>query len=176
MMVFSVCSRIQRQGDIMKTIKRYVMLALVFTIMWVVLNEKASVAVLISGMVFSVTTLFLTDYFLSEQHYLDDYSVRFIVVVKYLFYLIFQIYKSGFSAIMIIIKGQDDVQLIDYRSKLDDELSICLLANSITLTPGTVTLDKTEKDLKVLAFRVDSKARAIGRFADFERVLKGLRR
>lgn len=165
-----------RLGDRMKTIKHYGMLTLVFTVMWVVLNEKASAAVLLSGLVFSAITLFLTDYFLSDQHYIDDYSVRIQVLIKYVFYLIFQIYKSGFSAIMIIIKGQGDVHIIDHPSKLDDELSVCLLANSITLTPGTVTLDKSENLLKVLAFSQESQDQALMKFEDFERVLGGLRR
>ncbi|QSX08999.1 Na+/H+ antiporter subunit E [Alkalibacter rhizosphaerae] len=161
----------------MNVFKRYWMLILVFTIMWVILNEKADAGVMLSGVVFSAIALFLTDFFLLEKHYADEYSLKPFILVKYLFFLIFQIYKSGLSAIKIVLHRKYEVHIFDFESDLDDDLAVCLLANSITLTPGTVTANKKDKRLKILAFVAPEMEKMdVSVFQEFEKILRGLRR
>lgn len=160
----------------MNAIGRYGILGLIFMGMWVILNEKAGPTVFLSGLVFSAVALFVTDFFLLEDRYARRYSLRPITVLRYLFVLLFQIYKSGFSAIPKIIKGNSNIQIAVYQSRLTDELAVCLLANSITLTPGTVTLEKNKDQLKVLAFlEEDSMGSRPLDFKEFESILKELR-
>lgn len=160
----------------MNVVKRNVVLILVFTIVWVILNEKAELGVVLSGVIFSAIALFLTDFFLLEQHYADAYSLRPLVVIAYLAYLVLQIYKSGFSTIMVILRRKSHVEIFDYVSTLEDDLAVCLLANSITLTPGTVTADKRGNRLKILTFETPGEEKTEGYgFEAFEKLLKGLR-
>ena len=164
-------------GDAMKAVKRYGVLGIVFLGMWVILNEKAELSVLLSGVAFSAVALFVTDFFLLETHYVDEYALRPFTLIKYLFFLLFQIYKSGFSAIKIILRRDYEVHIFDFESELEDDLAVCLLANSITLTPGTVTADKKGKRLKILAFVApDVEKMDLTAFQEFEMILRGLRR
>ena len=47
------------------------------------------------------------------------------------------------------------MQIIRVKTKLQDELLIDLVANAITLTPGSVTLNKKGRNLYVLALNPD---------------------
>ena len=85
--------------------------------------------------------------------YLDVYAIKPEVLLHYSLYLFIQIYQSGFSAILKIIKGEDAVKIINYETCMRNELGICLLANAITLTPGTVTIGKNGRLLQILAFQ-----------------------
>jgi multicomponent Na+:H+ antiporter subunit E len=149
----------------------------VFTAMWIILNEKAGPMQIISGIGFSVLSIFFVNYYLLDDDYIDSYFLNPVSLLKYLFYLVFQIYKSGISAIFKISKGESAVKIIKYDSCLNKELAVCLLANAITLTPGTVTIDKTKNQLSILCFQDDevfSSGSGGKSCSDFEKILRGI--
>ncbi len=132
----------------------YLELVFIFTLIWVVLNEKADLVRIISGAIISAGTIFFTNYYLLFEDYKRSYSIPLQSFIQYLGFLFIQIYKSGIAAIRIIIKGDGKVKITEYESKLSDELTLCLLANAITLTPGTVTIDKSGRKLYILHFDI----------------------
>ncbi|MDW7657420.1 MAG: Na+/H+ antiporter subunit E [Bacillota bacterium] len=123
-----------------------------FTLIWVILNEKLGWQQIVTGCILSLAVLAFTNSQLLMEDYRHIYSIRLFTLIRYFIYLIAQIYKSGFTAIARIIRGHDAVQFNDFESTLDDDLSLTLLANAITLTPGTVTVDLNRHVLKVLSF------------------------
>lgn len=122
-----------------------------YTFTWVILNESLEWYIIAVGLCLSLVVLFFTDTHLLMNSYSRAYQLRPLVLLKYLVLLIIQIYKSGFSVIRRIIAGKDDVCIIEHPSYLEDGLSQILLANAITLTPGTVTLDIVENKLIILS-------------------------
>jgi len=136
----------------MKKILNYLLMISVFTALWIVLNEKAGLQQIVSGIILSFIALAFTNYYLLLDDYQELYYVKTSVLLNYFMYVVIQIYKSGFSSIGKIIKGDHEVKIIEYESCIDDELLVCLLANAITLTPGTVTIDKSGNKLKILCF------------------------
>jgi len=68
----------------------------------------------------------------------------------YPFYLIYNIYKNGFIVLFDIIKGSVKPKMVRVRINLKTGFAAGLLANSITLTPGTITVDKNSDELYVL--------------------------
>jgi multicomponent Na+:H+ antiporter subunit E len=62
----------------------------------------------------------------------------------------YKIFSSGFEILPIIIKGNENNVIVDIKTELDNELYIVLLANAITLTPGTITVENKGQNLKVL--------------------------
>jgi multicomponent Na+:H+ antiporter subunit E len=125
---------------------------LTFTLIWVILNEKLGWQQIVTGCILSLAVLAFTNTQLLMEDYRHIYSIRLYTLIRYFIYLIGQIYKSGFTAIARIIRGHDAVQFNDYASTLDNDLSLTLLANAITLTPGTVTVDLDNQVLQVLSF------------------------
>ncbi|MDO5849677.1 MAG: Na+/H+ antiporter subunit E [Methanobacteriaceae archaeon] len=62
--------------------------------------------------------------------------------IAYFVVLIWEIIKSTLSMCALICKGDKyDPQVINIETELKREISQTFLANSITLTPGTLTVD-----------------------------------
>jgi len=87
-----------------------------------------------------------------------DRSVsRFVIlrlrIVWYFLWLLGRILQSGFHLSVLILHPAlpIDPKLIRYRTKLRTEAGIVLLGNSITLTPGTITVEVDSQDLVVHA-------------------------
>lgn len=127
----------------------------ILTIAWIILFEQISLFVIITGLVASFLVTEFTDRFLLKENYEHSYVIGFGTLIKYVGRLIYEIYVAGFSVIPAIFTGKADVQIIRVKTKLQDELLIDLVANAITLTPGSVTLNKKGRNLYVLALNPD---------------------
>lgn len=64
--------------------------------------------------------------------------------LRYVPWLIFQIFLANIHVMYLVfhprMMGLIDPQIIRFKSKLSDEMSLFIFANSITLTPGTITV------------------------------------
>lgn len=71
----------------------------------------------------------------------------------YLPWLLVQIFRASFDVIILAWSPRPNIspRLVKVRTGLDHPLAQTLLANSITLTPGTVTVDIDDKSLLVHA-------------------------
>ena len=108
-----------------KTIHTLV-LVLIFTGIWLVLNESLAFSQILIGLFFSAVSILFTNRYLLEDDYLDAYAIKPEVLLHYSLYLFIQIYQSGFSAILKIIKGEDAVKITNYETCMRNELGICL--------------------------------------------------
>ena len=77
------------------------------------------------------------------------YFVFQVSVVRLLFYGVWMLREIIHSNLMVAAailqeKNKIDPKLAEFRMPMDHPMAHVLLANSITLTPGTVTLDVTE--------------------------------
>ncbi len=124
-----------------------------FTVIWVILHEGAGWVQVASGVGFSLLTLLVSERFFLRGDYRTTYRMQAPVLFHYGAWLLLQIYRSGFTAIRRIIRGQTRVVIEEYATELEDDYRICLLANAVTLTPGTVTVDKVGRTLKILSFQ-----------------------
>jgi len=63
--------------------------------------------------------------------------------IYYLFWLIYQILVSGFHVLFVIIRPSMPIKptLVTFRVDLPSSQAKVILGNSITLTPGTLTVD-----------------------------------
>ena len=80
-------------------------------------------------------------------------AIRKLRIVWYFLWLVGRILQSGLHLSVLILHPAlpIDPKLIHYRTKLQEEAGIVLLGNSITLTPGTITVDVNSQDLVVHA-------------------------
>ncbi|WP_161878809.1 Na+/H+ antiporter subunit E [Alkalibacterium sp. MB6] len=124
---------------------------ILLTVVWIILFEEVSLYTLISGFIASFLVIEFTDRFLLKGNYEHSYAIGLGTLIKYTGRLLWEIIVAGISVIPSIITGKADVQIIKETTKLTDELLIDLLANAITLTPGSVTVDKKGSELNVLA-------------------------
>lgn len=129
---------------------------IILAIVWVVLFEHLSVWTVLVGLLLAVLVVLFTDRFLLKGNYEHSYMIGLGTLAVYGLRLLYEILIAGIEVIPNIITGKADVQIISCETKLTDELLIDILANSITLTPGTVTVDKKGSKLQVLALNAPS--------------------
>ncbi len=117
-----------------------------FYFLWIILNGRITPEILILG-IFIAAAVFL---FAHEAFGYSEKSEILVwrylpLVVVYCLNLVFEIIKSSLAVIMIIMNParKPDPVLIEFDSGLESDFQNVVLANSITLTPGTVTVNMT---------------------------------
>ena len=80
-------------------------------------------------------------------------KVPVLTMIKYIFNLLLEIYKSSFTYIVRIIKKDCKPFVVDIELDVTDPLIISIISNSITLTPGTLTIDVQGNKLTVLTLK-----------------------
>ena len=119
---------------------------------WIVLNGKTDLKVIIYGTIFSVLTIALTYHVMFE---LDDNIIQLPPTWRFIWFggiVLISIIKSSFEHIIRIIKYENDFVTFDVTLDTKNIVIITLIANAITLTPGTITLDVEDATLKVVGF------------------------
>lgn len=103
--------------------------------------------------VLSVAGVLLFNYRLKKHRfYADDMDnldeLRFFRAIYYFFWLVYQIIMAGFHVIGIILRPSMPIEtrILKFRVDLPSSHAKMILGNSITLTPGTLTID-IEDDL-----------------------------
>jgi len=118
---------------------------------WLLFTVNVSLMSLLIGVFFSLALAVLTyGVFIAEK----EAGRRFLLprlhyVVMYAAFLIFQIYVSSFKVVVKVITGNINPRMVHFRTRLRYDLARVLLANSITLTPGTLTVDLDDDHLIV---------------------------
>ena len=75
---------------------------------------------------------------------------RIFYAVWYLLDLVYNILMSAWSVILVIFSGKINPQVMVIDTKLSKRISQLVLANSITLTPGTLTIDVLHEEQKLI--------------------------
>lgn len=78
-----------------------------------------------------------------------------LILLLYSFRLIYEIYRASFLQILRIIKKDNDCVIVKVELDVTDPFLITMIANSITLTPGTITIDVMDNILYVLSIKCD---------------------
>jgi len=130
--------------------KSFIKWVTILTITWTILNGKISWFVILSGIISSVLVLRYTDKFLLGTSYHKVHQFKIINMIKYFFFMIKSIYISGFQMIGMIITHKINPSIVEIETDLEEDFQRTMLANSITLTPGTITVELTGNKLKVL--------------------------
>lgn len=160
----------------LKHLYRYGRIGVVLTLVWVALNERADLTTIAVGLGVSILAVALTNRLVLLDSYRGRYGVRPLRAVWYVLRLLGAIYIAGFQAVRQMFTGRIHVGIVDIRTDLDKDLAIVLLANSITLTPGTVTLDRTGRTLRVIWLNCTTTDPAVAGpriKGPFERLLRG---
>jgi len=86
--------------------------------------------------------------------------VRWFTFIGYLFYFFYEMAKANFDVAYRVITGKIRPGIVKISPDLKTDLGATMLANSITLTPGTLTVDIDENtnDLYIHWINVEDEA------------------
>lgn len=123
---------------------------------WFLLVPSLEPFLVMQGIFAVGLVLLFSNSWMSSSHS-TQYSVLhgFICLPKYIGLLIQSIYRSAFSVTVAIIKHDTHPGIVEVPIRAKTPLVQTLIANAITLTPGTITLDIQDTTLYVLSIRDD---------------------
>lgn len=117
---------------------------IVLFLFWIILNGKATPEVVFLGIpVSSAVYLFLYQFMnLSPKRERVVFKSLW-GAVKYLVFLTIEVIKANLATARMILNFEEEPEpvLVKFDSKLQTGTGNTALANSITLTPGTITVD-----------------------------------
>ena len=148
---------------------------LLFLAAWIIFNGNVTLEILIFGVVIAaVMLLFMCkfmDYSLKKELNVYKKSIWFLA---YIVLLIREIIKANLAIIPRILTVEEEMDpiIVKFRTSLKSDFTKMLLANSITLTPGTITV-ALEDDEYTIHCLDTSLAEGLEN-SDFEKALKKL--
>lgn len=139
---------------------RYSILSLVYFLLWLIFNGRITFEVIIVGVIASIAL----DFFVKRVMKMNLTASNLFRAVKilpdiiiYAVMLLIEIIRANFSIIKLVLAPQIEAEpcLVKFRTPLKTEAARVALANSITLTPGTITVSLEGDELLVHALNRD---------------------
>ena len=153
------------------------LLNLILTIVWVFLTGSLAFVNFLFGFMLSFVVLWL----ISRKQENRKYYVIAPRVIGFLFYFLYELFKANLQVAADVVTPKFYMQpgIVAYPLEAKTDSEITMLANLISLTPGTLSLDVSEdkKTLYIHAMYVSDKDEFIqGIKTGFERKLLAILR
>ena len=113
---------------------------------WPVLDGALDVQVVVAGLVASVAVAVLFHDMLPKEHHIFISPIRVFWGIVYLPVLFYYIFIANLDVVYRALHPKMPIHpgIVKIKTALKTESGITALANSITLTPGTLTVDLTD--------------------------------
>lgn len=166
----------RKDGDFLRRLRYFALLTLLCCAMLCILLEQVNVMTLALGLLGGAGVVFITHRVILDSDNISHEGVPLLHMVHFFLYLIYAVFKAGISLFPVIISGKGKVGVYVIKTRIKGNLMRAILANAITMTPGTVTLDAVDDTLTVLWLRDERESdahpteRMIGRY---ERIILG---
>jgi len=125
--------------------RRLIYFVLAF-IIWMLLTWSVDVQVVVAGLIASVIVAVLFYEVLPEEYQVFISPVRMFWVLVYLPVFFYYVLKANLDVVYRALHPKMPIKpgIVKIKTTLKTESGITALANSITLTPGTLTVDLTD--------------------------------
>jgi multicomponent Na+:H+ antiporter subunit E len=130
---------------------RYIAIFVLSLIFWLLITFNFSVSNIITGSVASMicSFIFAKYYFHGVHKFLQPHRYYWFLI--YLFFFTLACIKANFDVAYRVLHPAMPIRpgIVRVKTILTSKFAITLLANSITMTPGTITVDVIDNDLYV---------------------------
>lgn len=119
-------------------------MAILLFLLWIILNGKITLEIVLFGVVLDALVLLAMTRLTNYRPKLDGKSLRNLPLMgAYFCVLLLEILKANFKVFGIVLspRQKNEPAMVKVRIPLKEDWCRMLLANSITLTPGTITAD-----------------------------------
>ncbi|MBN2539592.1 MAG: Na+/H+ antiporter subunit E [Deltaproteobacteria bacterium] len=122
-------------------------------VFWALLSGKFDTFHLSLGVICSLIVAYLSHDLLFANVRVGDGRLIAQRFLRYIPWLMREIVTANFHVAYLALspKMPIDPQIITFRTKLESDISWVTLANSITLTPGTITIDIEDREFMIHA-------------------------
>lgn len=125
---------------------------LLFFCAWIIFNGRITVEILILGVVISALVFAFVCKFMDYSTEKEKgFYKKFFYLIGYAFLLVKEIIVANVQVVHMIWTQKEVIEpvIVKFRVNLETELARVILANSITLTPGTITVLLEENEYTV---------------------------
>lgn len=130
------------------------MIALAIFFLWIVFNSNITLELIIFGALIAIALSFFVQRFITPKF---TWRMQLILLqqlpgyARYIWLLIKEITLANFAVMRLILSDRDIVvpKLTTFRSQLKTQAARVILADCITLTPGTITVHLDEDEYLV---------------------------
>lgn len=119
------------------------MYILIFFLLWLIFNGRVTTEIVIFGLVISAVVYWFICRFMDYSPKKEfGYAKKAGYLIQYFFLLVKEIAAANFATLRLVCSSIREVEpvLIQFDTNLRDDTSKFMLANAITLTPGTITV------------------------------------
>lgn len=125
---------------------------LIFFLIWIIFNGQFTWEIAAFGVLISAAMYGFICKFMNYEPRMDIFLCKkFLLIIHYIFVLIKEIIKANFAVIKMILSSRYVLEpvIVRFRTNLKTAPAKILLANSITLTPGTITVSLEDDEYVV---------------------------
>lgn len=125
---------------------------LFYFFVWVIFNGQLTAEIAVFGLVIAAAVYAFTCKFLDWSPKKDLFLLKKgLLILRYVGLLIWEIVKANMAMIYMTVapNTEPDPVIVKIHTQLKTRTARVLLANSITLTPGTITVSLEEDELMV---------------------------
>ncbi len=134
-----------RKERLLRFIKMRYKLFLVLLGFWFLLALNFEIETILAGIfICGVVTIATYNVLYDDKGYMYA-AVRFRTIIVYVVFLFYEIYKASFTYVFNLIAHHYEPVIFDIELDVEDAVLIGIISNSITLTPGTITIDTDSK-------------------------------
>jgi multicomponent Na+:H+ antiporter subunit E len=128
-------------------------------LVWLALTDIKSYQEIIAGIVIALLVSLLAGQFLVTTEKSRNIPRRFFFLIIYLFRFLWEMIKANFHVAYLVIHPLLPIKpgIVKIKTGLNKDSAITVLCNSITLTPGTMTVDLNEETKEVYIHWIDVK-------------------
>lgn len=157
--------------------KKFLSLFLISLTTWIFFTASLHWQELLVGIAVSVVVSLITQNYFHFNILKLDFPLRLIkYLILYLPLLIYEMIKANIHMALIVLNPKLPLNsgIVKNKTGLKNEVSKLLLANSITLTPGTLTVDIDENNLYIHTVDIDTVKDEKTITSKFEKTIKGV--
>ena len=147
-------------------------------IVWIALTDINSIEEILAGIVIAAIISSIAGHFLVTTEKSQHPLRRILFFFRYILTFFWEMIKANFEVAYLVIHPYLPIKpgIVKIKTKLSKDSAITVLSNSITLTPGTLTVDVNKEKqemyihcIKVKAESVDEATKQISH--KFEKIL-----
>ena len=157
--------------------KKFISLFLVVFVFWILFTQSLKTDEILAGIVVSLIISFISKNIFNFNLLKIDLPLR---IIKFLFIFlpvfVYEIIKANIQLAFIVLNPNLPVNsaIIKNKTKLKGDISKLVLANSITLTPGTLTIDVENSYYYIHTVDISSIKDEKSITGKFEKYIKGV--
>lgn len=116
---------------------------------WFLLMLNFRIETIIAGiLICALVTVMSNDVLYDDQGY-RYHSIKVRTVVVYIVFLFAEIYKASFAYVYNVLLHHYEPVVFTIKLDVDDPVLVGIISNSITLTPGTITIDTDTENFTI---------------------------